>query len=79
MSNKVLMYTFPTPGISVGFGRPIVSLKGFEKIVDKDNKRLHELMDEIKHECQKLEVHFEAKIYETADIKHDFINLNTPL
>jgi len=74
MSDKVLMYTFPTLGISTGFGRPIVTLKGFEKIDKKDNKKLHELMNEIKHECQKLEVHFEANIFETGDIKSEFRN-----
>ena len=68
MSDKVLMYTFPTPGKSVGFGRAMVTLKGFDKIESKDSQRLHELMNEIKRECQKLEVHFKAEIYETADI-----------
>ena len=68
MSDKVLIYKFRTPGISVGFGRPMVTLKGFEKIENKDNKRFHELMHKLKYECQKLEVHFKAEIFETADI-----------
>ena len=68
------MYTFATPGISMGFGRPMVSLKGFEKIEEKDDTRLHELMNEIKIECLKLEVHFKAEIFETKDIRSDFLN-----
>jgi len=74
MSDKVLMYTFATPGPSVGFGRPMVSLKGYEKIEKKDNKNLHRLMNEIKIECLKLEVHFKAEIFETKDLKSDFLN-----
>ena len=66
-SGKVLMYTFATPGPSGSF-RPLVSLKGFEKLDHKDAKRFHELMNQIKYECLKLDVHFEAKIFETSDI-----------
>jgi hypothetical protein len=68
MSDKVLMYTFATPGQSIGFGRPMVTLKGFEKIEAKDNKRFHELMNELKYECLKMEVHFKAEILETKDL-----------
>jgi len=71
MSDKVLMYMFATPGMSTGFGRPIVSLTGFEKIEEKDNKRFHELMHEIKQECLKLEIHFKAEIYHLTNLsKH---------
>lgn len=67
MDSKVLMYTFATPGLSEGFGSPMVSLKGFEKIENKDSKRFHELMNELKFECLKLEVHFQGQILETND------------
>ena len=63
MNDKILMYTFATPGLSTSF-RPLVTLKGFEKIDEKDNKRFHELMNELKHECLKLEIHFKTEIYQ---------------
>ena len=73
MDDKVLMYSFATPGPSTSF-RPIVTLKGFEKIDEKNNKRFHELMNELKYECLKLEVHFEAEIWQFGDRKPDFLN-----
>jgi len=76
-SDKVLMYRFQTPGPSFAFS-PLVTLKGFEKIEEKECKRFHELMNELKIECLKLEVHFEAKIYNTEDIVIRNFGLNAP-
>ena len=77
-SDMVKMYIFQTPGPSCSFS-PMVTLKGFEKIEGKDNKRFHELMNELKYECLKLEVHFESKIYETKDISINYVfGFNAP-
>ena len=73
-SDKIAIYKFATPGHSMGFGQPMVTLKGFEKIEKKDNKKFHKLMNQIKYECLKLEVHFDAKIYETKDIHNPFLS-----
>lgn len=57
-----MLYKFATPGPSTSF-TPMVTLKGFEKIESKDNKKFHELMNEIKYECLKMKVHFKAEIF----------------
>jgi hypothetical protein len=59
---KTRVYRFQTPGPSFSF-YPWVTLIGAELIEAKDNKRIHELMNELKVECLRLKVNFEAKIY----------------
>lgn len=62
-NDEVMLFTFHSPGISTGFGRPLVTLKGFDNLENKDSKRFFELMNDLKNECDKLEVHFKAEIY----------------
>ena len=71
-TEMVMLYRFQTPGPSCSFS-PLVTLKGFEIIEGKDNKRFHELMNELKYECLKLEVHFESKIHSNKDLELKYI------
>ena len=61
-SGRIRIYHFQTLGPSFSF-YPWVTLIGSELIEDKDNKRFHELMNELKVECLRLKVNFEAKVY----------------
>lgn len=67
-SGKIRLYRFQTLGPSFSF-HPWVILSGVELIEAKDNKRFHELMNELKIECLRLEVNFEAKIYKNENNK----------
>lgn len=61
-SGRIRIYHFQTLGPSFSF-YPWVTLIGSELIEDKDNKMFHELMNELKVECLRLKVNFEAKVY----------------
>ena len=67
---KVLVYNFPTQGLSTSF-KPLVTLKGYKKINKKNSSRFHELMNELKYECLKLEVNFKSEIWKFGDKKLD--------
>ncbi len=65
--NKVLLYQFDSVGMSSSIP-PLVTLKGFDLIEGKDSKKFHELMNQIKFECLKMDVSFEGNIYKIEPI-----------